>query len=89
GSRSTRRAAAEYQAPDNRFAQAERQHQDQKQNATIRKLQAELDALKHENDQELRALKRENDQELLALKAQVSHIATLLSRTNIAMARAM
>jgi hypothetical protein len=100
GSRSTGRAAAEYQAPDNRFAQAERQHQDQKQNATIRKLQAELDALKREkdqellalkreNDQELRALKRENDQELLALKAQVSYIATLLSRTNITMARAM
>ena len=46
-------------------------HKDQKQNATIRNLKAELNTLR-----------QEKDQELLALKTQMNKITALLSRSN-------
>ena len=71
-------ASSDYQTINTHIAQTDWHHKEQKQNAKIRELKAELNLLK-----------KEKNQEVLALKVQLKRINTMLSRSGFSMVKKM
>ena len=95
GPKSTKRASSEYEAIDNRVAQIDQQYKEQKHNATIRNLKAELDTqnantriLKAELDTQNAQINKQNAT-IETMRTQMSQITALLSRTKLAMVNPM